>query len=125
MKIRTGFVSNSSSSSFAIVGISVDRDELAVVRDTLKKLLGVPEDDPCSTPEMVESLGGRGKPLEGIAFFYNEGGSPLLGIVLSYGEDVMETPLHKVMADGMRIANFLNEIGISKTPSLISGTMWG
>ena len=125
MKIRMGFVSNSSSSSFAIVGISMDRDELAAVNSGLRKLFGMAEDDPCSTSEMVESLGGRGKPLEGIAFFYNEGGSPLLGIVLSYGEDVREVPLHKVMADGMRISDFLNGIGIGKTPSLISGTMWG
>jgi hypothetical protein len=103
----------------------MDRDELAVVRDGLKKLLGVTDDDQCSTPEMVESLGGRGKPLEGISFFYNEGGSPLLGVVLSYGEDIRETPLHKITTDGMRMINFLNEIGISKTPSLFSGTMWG
>ena len=125
MKIRTGFVSNSSSSSFAIVGISMDRNELTVVEDGLRKLLGITKIDQCSTSEMVESLGGRGKPFEGISFFYNEGGSPLLGIVLSYGENVIETQLHKITADGMRMINFLNEIGISKTPSLFSGTMWG
>lgn len=38
MKIRSGFVSNSSSSSFVCYGISIDLDEL-------KKALGVKEED--------------------------------------------------------------------------------
>ena len=122
MKIRTGFVSNSSSSSFVIVGISMDRDEQVVVKDGLRKLLEMADD--CTISEMIEPLSGKGKPLEGITFLYNEGSSPLLGIILSYGEDIKETPIHKITADGVRIADFLCKIGINKSPSLFSGVTY-
>lgn len=38
MKIRAGFVSNSSSSSYLIVGREVTREELPVIREKAKKL---------------------------------------------------------------------------------------
>jgi len=40
MKIRTGFVSNSSSSSFCILGIAIDREKFETLTENGEEILG-------------------------------------------------------------------------------------
>jgi len=51
MKIRNGFVSNSSSSSFVVIGFTVDRDKYTLL--DIAKVLN-PDDFSEITPELIE-----------------------------------------------------------------------
>ena len=133
MKIRAGFVSNSSSSSFTTVGVCIDRDDLKSMEDGFRKILSLPEDSDLLIEEMVERLGGRNMKYEGLRLDYVEGDRyHILGIRVSYGDTIRKTPICEIVDNAQSISQFLQDFErlcglpsrIEKTPSLFSGLLY-
>ena len=124
MKIRMGFVSNSSSSSFTMVGVRLDDSDLVDVADGLKTLLG-DSDGKRSPSEMLRDLcKGYGSnirlhSIEGID-------GCILGIEFGGSDcyDIDEMPISRVIEMSEKVSEFLKKIGIEGAPSLFSGATY-
>lgn len=105
MKIRNGFVSNSSSSSFVVLGYSMTREQLTAI--------GVPDD-----------FYGQKFP-HGIGIMYDNDDNYIVGKVIadvsSEGDYLasMSIDLDTLIADGVKVREHLK---MEATPKLLLGT---
>ena len=101
MKIRTGFVSNSSSSSFTMIGVKISDEEFS----TIKNGSGIPRG------MSTECVDGFGRIL-GVNF----GGC-------ACGE-IDEISMSDLVEAATKVSEFLKEIGINQTPNLFVGEIY-
>lgn len=119
MKLRTGFVSNSSSSSFAIFGIEEDKDTLAALLNAKQEKKDLPEGvDPEDVEDDIDSWEVREMIEEkGLSCYDDESGNLYVGMdALGMGEDETKRQFKE------RIASKLKEVfGKDFTVDFFSG----
>jgi len=133
MKIRMGFVSNSSSSSFTMVGVRIDHNDAKSMESGFRKILSLPEDNDLPLQEMVDILGRKkDSTYERLSLTYiEEDGDYIFGISVSYGDDIHKTPIYKIVEHSQKISQFLQYFdrlyglpaSVERMPSLFSGLM--
>jgi hypothetical protein len=121
MKIRTGFVSNSSSSSFTMIGVSLSDKDLTGVREELQKLLAGYADEKRSSADMLDEL--CFKERNGMRIRNIDGCDCMLGFEFGGSDcgEIEETSMAYLTEKAEIVSAFLKKIGIEKTPSLFSG----
>lgn len=122
MKIRSGFVSNSSSSSFVLVGVRLKKDQIPILEETLKNIIGIDE----YVFELVECLGQKRPEYKGTCLLFDEGGGGyMLGVPIGslYNDGVQESPLSAITNAADKVTALLTEFGLPGKPVLLSGTV--